>query len=74
MLAWVGKHPWLALGAVIGLILALAVGTSTLVKRTSCSIYGSATERETRYSFAVGCMVKTQHGWVPRHELRSAAE
>ena len=39
-----------------------------------CALYGSSTERETRYSGFVGCMVKTSNGWVPRTELRTAAE
>ena len=36
-----------------------------------CSWYGMQTERETRFAALVGCMVKTNHGWVPRSELRT---
>lgn len=51
-----------------GLALALA---NVFVNRAHCTLYGKSLERETRYSFIVGCMVKTDNGWVPRNELRS---
>lgn len=65
-----GKVIFLGLGSVL-LCLALVIGT---VNRGLCSWYGQQTERETRYSFLVGCMVKSANGWVPRSELRTAAE
>lgn len=74
MWAWVNKHPWLSLFLVLALMVAIIVAINSGIRHASCAIYGNQTERDTRYSMFVGCMVKTSNGWVPRHELRSAAE
>lgn len=41
------------------------------ITRGSCAWYGYQTERDTRYAAFVGCLVKTERGWTPRHELRT---
>lgn len=35
-----------------------------------CSWYGHETNRETRYSAFLGCMVQIDTRWIPRNELR----
>lgn len=35
-----------------------------------CSWYGHETNRDTRYSAFLGCMVKIENRWIPRNELR----
>lgn len=74
MKAWFGKNPGKTLVLILVLMVVFIVAINAGIRRSACAWYGSQTERETRYSAFVGCMVKTQHGWVPRHELRSAAE
>lgn len=34
------------------------------------SWYGYETNRDTRYSAFLGCMVKIENRWIPRNELR----
>lgn len=65
---WFKAAAWLAVPVIFVWVVFTLIGTAR------CAIYGSSTERETRYSGFVGCMVKTNHGWVPRSELRSSAE
>ena len=43
---------------------------STLLNRAACSWYGHETNRDTRYSFLLGCMVQVGNQWVPQQELR----
>lgn len=64
------KSPhWIWLG-VVGFFaltfLAIAMG-----HRAECAWYGYQTEREVRYAFGVGCMVKMPSGWTPRTEIRT---
>lgn len=74
MLAWAKRRPFIAIAVLVGLLLVSFVGIKSLASRSVCQWYGAQTEREVRYSVFVGCMIKTQHGWVPRHELRTAAQ
>ena len=47
-------------------IMALRTGFNWSV----CSWYGHETNRDTRYSAFLGCMVKIENQWIPRAELR----
>lgn len=53
----------------VALLLVLLILQSLIVRMT-CSYYGFQTARDTRYAMFVGCMVKVQDSWIPRHELR----
>lgn len=53
-----------ALFLVAGMILAASFN------RAACSWYGHETNRDTRYSFLLGCMVQVGDQWVPQQELR----
>jgi len=59
----------------LGLIVAALVLGIWLVFRLiawgQCSWYGHQTTRDTRYAAFIGCMVKVNDHWVPRHELRT---
>ncbi|MBA6068371.1 hypothetical protein [Pseudomonas mosselii] len=52
--------------------LVVLIGITAVANRASCIWYGYQTERDTRYAAFVGCMVRTQSGWVPRTEIRTA--
>lgn len=60
-----------------GYILAIAlllVGLILIGKKVdafSCSKYGEAAERETKYDNWAGCLVKTQSGWRRLEEQRT---
>ena len=74
MWAWAWKHPWLALLALVGaVVITIGLFTGT-VNRASCKLYGASTERETKYSFIAGCLVKSGEHWIPRKEIRSVLE
>lgn len=52
--------------AVVGLVVVL----QGLWNRVECAWYGHETNRETRYSMFLGCLVETPNGDIPRGELR----
>jgi len=60
------KHALVA--GIVLLLVSLAI--NSLFVRMTCSYYGYQTARDTRYAMFVGCMVKVQDTWIPRHELR----
>ena len=57
---------------IVLLVVVVIVGFFSLINRGQCAWYGYQTERETRYAVFVGCMVKVDNQWFPRHELRVA--
>lgn len=54
----------------MGLVFVGMLLLACVLARVECSLYGSQTERETRFGLFVGCMVKIDRNWVPRNELR----
>jgi len=66
----IDKAWWIALAVLLTLIVLYLAGTA-VYHRGTCAWYGYQTERDTRYAVFVGCMVKVDNHWVPRHELRT---
>lgn len=59
-------------GLFVSLIVLIVVAVMNItVSWTACAWYGYQTQRDTRYAFGVGCMVKAKNHWVPRGELRT---
>ncbi len=59
-------------GLLVTLVIVIVIAVMNMtVSWATCSWYGYQTQRDTRYAFGVGCMVKAKNHWVPRGELRT---
>lgn len=67
----VSRKVKIQLALLVGAVLFAIWLVFRLIAWGQCSWYGHQTTRDTRYAAFIGCMVKVNDHWVPRHELRT---
>lgn len=70
-MSWTAKKRAEGTLLVLVVFLVVVASVNAAAAWVSCSWYGYQTQRDTRYAFGVGCMVRAKDHWVPRSELRT---